>query len=114
MTAQVTDAAASLTAAVPTSHVLAVAAVLIAIGTFGVLLRRNLIFMLMALEVALNGAALAFVGAAARWETVDGQVFVLFIMVMAAAEVAVGLALILQIYRRASTLDADVLDTLQG
>lgn len=114
MTAQVTDAAAYLTAAVPTSHVLAVAAVLIAIGTFGVLLRRNLIFMLMALEVALNGAALAFVGAAARWETVDGQVFVLFIMVMAAAEVAVGLALILQIYRRASTLDADVLDSLQG
>ena len=114
MTAQIPEAAASLTASVPTSHVLAVAAVLIAIGTFGVLLRRNLIFMLMALEVALNGAALAFVGAAARWESVDGQVFVLFIMVMAAAEVAVGLALILQIYRCTSTLDADVLDTLQG
>jgi len=118
MTAQVTSAAAAAAASaaanVPTSHVLAVAAILIAIGTFGVLLRRNLVFMLMALEVALNGAALAFIGAAARWESVDGQVFVLFIMVMAAAEVAVGLALILQIYRRASTLDADVLDTLQG
>jgi NADH-quinone oxidoreductase subunit K len=114
MTPQVTSAAMSATAAVPTGHVLAVAAILIAIGTFGVLLRRNLIFMLMALEVALNGAALAFIGAAARWGTADGQVFVLFIMVMAAAEVAVGLALILQIYRRTSTLDADILDTLQG
>lgn len=110
MTAQVTTVAA----AVPTSHVLAVAAILLAIGTFGVLLRRNLIFMLMSLEVALNGAALAFIGAAARWGSVDGQVFVLFIMVMAAAEVAVGLALIMQIYRHASTLDSDVLDNLQG
>jgi NADH-quinone oxidoreductase subunit K len=114
MTAQVTSAAMSAAAAVPTGHVLAVAAILIAIGTFGVLLRRNLIFMLMALEIALNGAALAFIGASARWGTADGQVFVLFIMVMAAAEVAVGLALILQIYRRTSTLDADILDTLQG
>ncbi|MFQ5742408.1 MAG: NADH-quinone oxidoreductase subunit NuoK [Acidobacteriota bacterium] len=101
-------------ATVPTSHVLAVAAALVAIGTFGVLLRRNLVFMLLALEIVLNGAALAFIGAAARWQQADGQVFALFIMVMAAAEVAVALALILQIYRQASTLDADALDTLQG
>lgn len=101
-------------ATVPTSHVLAVAAALVAIGTFGVLLRRNLVFMLLALEIVLNGAALAFIGAAARWQQADGQVFVLFIMVMAAAEVAVALALILQIYRQASTLNADALDTLQG
>jgi NADH-quinone oxidoreductase subunit K len=86
----------------------------LAIGTFGVLLRRNLIFMLMSLEIALNGAALAFIGAAARWGSADGQVFVLFIMVMAAAEVAVGLALIMQIYKHTSTLDSDVLDNLQG
>jgi NADH-quinone oxidoreductase subunit K len=101
-------------AAVPTSHVLIVAAMLVCIGTFGVLLRRNLLFMLLSLEVMLNGAALAFVGAAARWEQPDGQVFVIFIMAMAAAEVAVGLALILQIYRRASSLDADGLDVLRG
>jgi NADH-quinone oxidoreductase subunit K len=101
-------------AAVPTSHVLIVAAMLVCIGTFGVLLRRNLLFMLLSLEVMLNGAALAFVGAAARWEQPDGQVFVIFIMAMAAAEVAVGLALILQIYRRASSLDADGLDLLRG
>ena len=101
-------------AAVPTSHVLIVAAMLVCIGTFGVLLRRNLLFMLLSLEVMLNGAALAFVGAAARWEQPDGQVFVIFIMAMAAAEVAVGLALILQIYRRSSSLDADGLDLLRG
>ncbi len=101
-------------ASVPTSHVLIVAAMLVCIGTFGVLLRRNLLFMLLSLEVMLNGAALAFVGAAARWEQPDGQVFVIFIMAMAAAEVAVGLALILQIYRCASTLDADALDRLRG
>lgn len=101
-------------AVVPTGHVLATAALLVAIGGLGVLLRRNLLFMLLSLEVALNGAALAFLGAAARWGQPDGQVFVLFIMVMAAAEVAVGLALILQIHRRAASLDADSLDSLRG
>lgn len=101
-------------AAVPTSHVLIVAALLVCIGAFGVLLRRNLLFMLLSIEVMLNGAALAFIGGAARWQQPDGQVFVVFIMAMAAAEVAVGLALVLQIYRRAGTLDGDRLDTLRG
>jgi NADH-quinone oxidoreductase subunit K len=101
-------------AAVPTTHVLIVAAMLVCIGTLGVMLRRNLLFMLLSLEVMLNGAALAFIGAAARWQQPDGQVFVVFIMAMAAAEVAVGLALILRIYRRVSILDADRLDILRG
>ena len=102
-------------AAVPTSHVLIVAALLVCIGAFGVLLRRNLLFMLLSLEVhAQRRGALAFVGAAARWQQPDGQVFVIFIMAMAAAEVAVGLALILQIFRATSTLDADALDSLSG
>ena len=101
-------------AIVPTSHVLIVAALLVCIGAFGVLLRRNLLFMLLSLEIMLNGAALAFVGASARWQQPDGQIFVIFIMTMAAAEVAVGLALILQIYRRVSTLDADALDLMRG
>jgi NADH-quinone oxidoreductase subunit K len=101
-------------ATIPTAHVLIVAGLLLCIGGFGVLLRRNLLFMLVAVEVMLNGAALAFVGAGARWQQPDGQVFVIFIMAVAAAEVAVGLALILLIYRRTSTLDADQLDTLQG
>ena len=103
-----------LMAIVPTSHVLIVAAMLVCIGTFGVLLRRNLLFMLLSVEILLNGVALAFVGAAARWQQADGQVFVLFIMVMAAAEVAVGLALILQIFHRVSSLDADALDSMRG
>jgi NADH-quinone oxidoreductase subunit K len=101
-------------ATVPTSHVLIVAAMLLCIGAFGVLLRRNLLFMLLSIEVMLNGAALAFIGAAARWQQPDGQVFVVFIMAMAAAEVAVGLALFLQIYRRTSSLDADRLDVMRG
>ena len=101
-------------AIVPTSHVLIVAALLVSIGAFGILLRRNLLFMLLSLEVMLNGAALAFVGASARWQQPDGQIFVMFIMAMAAAEVAVGLALILQIYRQVSTLDADALDLMRG
>ena len=101
-------------AVIPTSHVLIVSALLLCIGTFGVLLRRNLVFMLLSIEVVLNGVALAFVGAGARWQEPDGQAFVVFIMVMAAAEVAVGLALILQIYRRVSSLDADALDTMRG
>lgn len=101
-------------AVVPTSHVLIVSVLLVCIGAFGVLLRRNLLFMLLSVEILLNGVALAFVGAGARWQQADGQVFVIFIMVMAAAEVAVGLALILQIYRRLSSLDADALDYLRG
>lgn len=101
-------------ATVPTGHVLVVAAVLVAIGTLGVLLRRNLLFMLLSLEVVLNGVALAFVGAAARWGQPDGQVFVILVMTMSAAEVAVGLALVLQIFRRAGSLDADVLDSMRG
>jgi len=101
-------------AVIPTSHVLIVSALLVCIGTFGVLLRRNLVFMLLSVEVVLNGVALAFVGAAARWQQPDGQAFVIFIMVVAAAEVAVGLALILQIFRRVSSLDADALDSMRG
>ncbi len=101
-------------ATIPTAHVLMVAGALVCIGAFGVLLRRNLLFMLLSLEVMLNGAALAFVGAGARWQQPDGQIFVIFIMAMAAAEVAVGLALILLIFRRSATLDADRLDVLRG
>lgn len=101
-------------AAIPTSHALVVAAALVCIGTFGVLLRRNLLFMLLSLELVLNGVGLAFIAAGARWQQADGQIFVIFVMVMAAAEVAVGLALILQIYRRASSLDADALDLMRG
>ena len=71
------------------------------------LVRRNIIFMLMSIEIMLNAAGLAFVVAGARWEQPDGQVMFLFILAMAAAEVSVGLALVLQLYRRFKTLDVD-------
>jgi NADH-quinone oxidoreductase subunit K len=83
-------------------------------GLAGLLARRNLIFILMAVEVMLNAAGLAFVVAASRWGTADGQVMFLFILAMAAAEVSVGLALVLQMYHRKKTLDADAANDMRG
>lgn len=93
---------------------LGVAGILFALGLAGVLVRRNIIFMLMSVEIMLNAAGLAFIVASSRWAQPDGQVMFLFILAMAAAEVAVGLALILQIYRRHKTLDVDVASTMKG
>jgi NADH-quinone oxidoreductase subunit K len=76
--------------------------------------RRNLIFVLMSLEVMLNAAALAFVVAGSRWHQADGQVVFMFILAMAAAEVSVGLALVVQIYRRFQSLDVDELSEMRG
>ncbi len=101
-------------AALPMTHGLVVASVLFCLGLFGVLVRRNIIFILMSIEVMLNAAGLAFVAAGARWGTADGQIMFLFILAMAAAEVAVGLTLVIQIYRRFGTLDADAVSILRG
>jgi NADH-quinone oxidoreductase subunit K len=68
----------------------------------------------MSLEVMLNAAGLAFVVAGSRWQQADGQVMFIFILAMAAAEVAVGLALLLQIYRRFKSLDVDELSEMRG
>jgi NADH-quinone oxidoreductase subunit K len=87
---------------------------LFALGLAGLLARRNLIFILMAIEVMLNAAGLAFVVAGSRWAQADGQVMFLFILAMAAAEVSVGLALVLQIYRQNKTLDADAVNGMRG
>lgn len=100
--------------AVPLEHVLVLAASLFSVGLMGLMLRRNLIFMLMSLEVMLNAAALAFVAAGARWAEADGQIIFLLILTIAAAEVAVGLGLVLQIQRRFRTLDMDRADRLRG
>ena len=100
--------------AVPMHHVLLLAAVLFSCGLLGLMLRRNIIFMLMSLEVMLNAAALAFVSAGARWGQPDGQVVFLLILTVAAAEVAVGLGLVLQIQRRFKTLDMDQANRLRG
>lgn len=92
---------------VPIEHALLVAAILFALGLVGLLVRRNVLFMLISVEVMLNASALAFVAAGARWGAADGQVMFIFILTMAAAEVSVGLALVLQLHKRLGTLDAD-------
>ncbi len=85
-----------------------------ALGLIGLLVRRNLIFVLMSLEVMLNAAGLAFVVAGARWGQADGQVMFIFILAMAAAEVSVGLALVLQLYHRFKSLDTDAASRMRG
>jgi NADH-quinone oxidoreductase subunit K len=95
-------------------HGLMFAAVLFALGLIGVLVRRNIVFMLMSVEVMLNAVGLAFVVAGARWGQVDGQVMFIFILTMAAAEVSVGLALVMQMYHSFKTLDADSASTMKG
>ena len=101
-------------AVVPLPHGLIVAGLLFGLGLLGVLVRRNIIFILMSIEVMLNAAGLAFVVAGSRWGQADGQIMFLFILAMAAAEVAVGLALVLQLYHQIGTLDADAAATLRG
>lgn len=90
------------------------AGILFSLGLTSLLVRRNLIFVLMSLEVMLNAAGLAFVIAGSRWHQADGQVMFLFILAVAAAEVSVGLALVLQIYRRCKSLDVDELSEMRG
>lgn len=97
---------------VPTDHALILAGILFVIGAVGVLARRNLVYVLMSIEIMLNAAAVAFVAAASRWHQPDGQVFVIFILVTAAAEVAVGLSLLLRIYANWKSVDTDEMDLM--
>lgn len=92
---------------IPLNHALLLAGALFALGMGGVIARRNLLFMLMSVEVMLNAVGLAFVAAGSRWMEPDGQVLFVFVLTLAAAEVAVGLALLLQIYHRFRGLDID-------
>ena len=85
-----------------------------ALGLIGLLVRRNLIFILMSIEIMLNAAGLAFVVAGARWAQADGQVMFIFILAMAAAEVSVGLALLLRLYQQRLSLDADAASEMRG
>jgi NADH-quinone oxidoreductase subunit K len=93
---------------------LLLASFLFALGLVGLLVRRNVIFMLMSIEVMLNAAGLAFVVAGSRWSQPDGQVVFLFILAMAASEVSVGLALVLQLNRQFKSLDADEASVMRG
>ncbi len=99
---------------IPLEHGLILAALMFVLGLIGVLVRRNIVFMLMSVEIMLNAVGLAFVFAGARWGQVDGQVMFIFILTMAAAEVSVGLALVLQLYHNFKTLDADVASKMKG
>ncbi|TRW94883.1 NADH-quinone oxidoreductase subunit NuoK [Candidatus Methylobacter oryzae] len=93
---------------------LLLSAALFVLGLIGVLARRNLIMILMAMEVMFNAAGLAFIVAGSRWGQADGQIMFLLILTLAAAEVGVGLGLVLQIFRRFHTLDADSLNGMRG
>ncbi|MGY8817387.1 MAG: NADH-quinone oxidoreductase subunit NuoK [Pseudomonadales bacterium] len=98
----------------PLNHILLIASLLFVIGMLGLMIRRNIIFILMSLEVMLNSAALAFVAAGAHWGQPDGQIVFMLILSIAAAEVAVGLSLVLQVQRRFRSLDMDSLDWMRG
>jgi NADH-quinone oxidoreductase subunit K len=98
---------------VPYGHVLILAGLMFLLGAFCAVARRNLIMMLLGVEIMLNAATVAFVGASLRWQDMDGQAFVLFILAVAAAEVSVGLALIVCAYRRKTSVDPDNYNLLQ-
>jgi NADH-quinone oxidoreductase subunit K len=101
-------------AGIPPEHAILLAAILFLLGLTGVLVRRNVIFMLMSIEVMINAAGLAFITAGAAWGQPDGQVMFIFILSMAAAEVSVGLALVLRMYHCFKTLDADAASKMRG
>lgn len=99
---------------IPLDIVLVLAGILFTIGLIGVLVRRNIIFLLMCIEIMLNASGLAFIAAGARWAQADGQVMFIFILSMAAAEVSIGLALILIIYNQYNSLDSDSASKMRG
>jgi NADH-quinone oxidoreductase subunit K len=98
---------------VPISYYLALSAVMFALGGFGVVSRKNPIVMFMSLELMFNAANIAFVTFARQFNALDGQIFVFFVMVVAAAEVAVGLAIIVAIFRTKHNIDVDQMNTLK-
>ncbi|MDR5730263.1 MAG: NADH-quinone oxidoreductase subunit NuoK [Terriglobia bacterium] len=99
---------------IPMSYGLILAGILFVLGLAGLLMRRNLLFILVSIEIMLNGAGVAFVAAGSRWGQPDGQIMFLFILAAAAAEVSVGLALLFRFYRQRNTLDADAASEMRG
>ena len=99
---------------VPISYYVALSAILFIIGAMGVLTRRNAILIFMSVELMLNAANLAFVAFSRLYQNMDGQIFVFFVMTVAAAEVAVGLALIVTIFHTKSSIDVDEINSLKG
>lgn len=99
---------------IPLEYSMTLSAVLFTLGTVGVLLRRNVIVLLMCIELMLNGVNLAFVALADHLNSAEGLIYVIFVMTVAAAEAAVGLAIIVSLYRTRGTVHADELDLLKG
>jgi len=98
---------------IPLSHYLFVSAILFCIGTTGVFLRRNLITILLSIEIMLNAVNLSFVAFGRQMGTVDGQIIVFFVMTVAAAEAAVGLAIVIGLYRHRESLNPDAFVSLK-
>jgi NADH-quinone oxidoreductase subunit K len=99
---------------VETEAFIMLSAVLFVMGAMGVLLRRNAILVFMSVELMLNAGNLALVAFAQQWGNLDGQLFVFFVMTVAAAEVAIGLALIVAIFRTRDSIDIDDLHQMEG
>ncbi len=100
--------------AIPMEHGLALAAVLFSLGLVGLMVRRNILFVLMSLEIMMNSCALAFVVAGSRWIQADGQILFILVITLAAAEASIGLAILLQLDRRFHTLDVDAASEMRG
>ena len=98
---------------VPIAYYLVLSAILFSIGVGGFLIRRNIISVFMSIELMLNAVNLSFVAFAHQWHKVDGQIFVFFVMVVAAAEASVGLAIIIAVYRTRETLNVDQVNLLK-
>lgn len=99
---------------IPLEHVIWFAITLFLIGVVGILIRRNVIFILLSLELMMNAAAVVFIAAGAFHGQADGQVMFMFILALAAAEVAVALGLVVQLSRRFKTLDIDAASEMTG
>lgn len=104
----------STASVIPMEHGLIFALILFVIGLAGLVVRRNMLFVLMSLEIMMNAAAVAFVVAGAAWGKVDGQVMFVFIITLAAAEASIGLAFLLQLHRRFKTVDIDAVSGMKG
>ena len=98
---------------IPISYYLILSAVLFTLGIVGVLVRRNVIIIFMSIELMLNAVNLSFVAIAKHLDSLDGQVFVFFVMTVAAAEVAVGLAIIINIFRNKETVNVDEINIMK-
>ena len=99
---------------IPLEHGMALAAILFVLGLAGLLVRRNLLFILMSLEIMMNSAGLAFVVAGMHWGQPDGQVMFITIITLAAAEASIGLGFLIQLQRRFKTLDIDAASEMKG